>query len=689
MRTSPPLRQMLLDDALGALFSFKSLVAAFVAVYVAASIGLPRPYWALVSSYLVSQPLSGAVLSKSLFRVMGTLLGAAAAVALVPNLANEPLVLSAALAIWSGLCVYLALLDRTPRSYVFLLAGYTAAIIGFPNVDAPGTIFNVAILRIQEILIGILSGSLVHGVVFPRTVTARIVETVRSIQTDAERWASASLSGASTNRWSPRQTRIMTELEELDMLSTHLPFDMARLPPSPRLVRAFQDQIALLLPVANAVGDRIEELKSSGADISGSIEGLLSATDAWLRQGTSARDAAEGAALLIGTTRALERTERAGSIWEEMLVLSLLSRLRTLVMALRDCAEVRGRIEQPTLRNVLPHLPASSRARKLHADRGLALRAALGTGATILMLCAFWIATAWPEGGAAVMMAAITGALFGNVEAPAPVAFRFLTGFVAGTALAMAYGFAILPRVTDFVMLCAVLAPALLILGSFAARPAHARIAQGALIAFGNNVGIGLTYAADFATFANQALAQMLGVAFATCTLWIFQTVDGREGIARIQRAAFADIGARAAGRREDVERWLGRMLDRIGLLESRVAVVSHLPDSFIMDFFRQMRVGHVAGELKQLVGESGGDERTTAEAALASIGRYYGQLDPDRMAAPPAALLDQIDRCVSAFDRQSAREHRHKGLVLLTSLRRNLFPDAPGYRDMARADGT
>jgi uncharacterized membrane protein YccC len=36
-----------------------------------------------------------------------------------------------------ALTLTLSLLDRTPRGYVFMLAGYTAAIIGFPSVNAP------------------------------------------------------------------------------------------------------------------------------------------------------------------------------------------------------------------------------------------------------------------------------------------------------------------------------------------------------------------------------------------------------------------------------------------------------------------------------------------------------------------------------------------------------------------------
>jgi predicted membrane metal-binding protein len=64
-------------------------------------------------------------------------------VILIPNLVNAPEVLTVALALWVGLCLYFSLLDRTPSSYVLMLAGYTAAFVGFPAVADPGTIFDI------------------------------------------------------------------------------------------------------------------------------------------------------------------------------------------------------------------------------------------------------------------------------------------------------------------------------------------------------------------------------------------------------------------------------------------------------------------------------------------------------------------------------------------------------------------
>ena len=145
------------------LFTVKTFVAGMTALAVSFWLDLPRPYWALASVYIASQPLSGATTSKAAYRAAGTLLGAAGAVLMVPNLVDTPLALALAMSIWAGLCLYLALLDRTPRGYVFMLAGYTAAIVGFPAVDAPETIFDLALSRTEEILVGIACAALVSN----------------------------------------------------------------------------------------------------------------------------------------------------------------------------------------------------------------------------------------------------------------------------------------------------------------------------------------------------------------------------------------------------------------------------------------------------------------------------------------------------------------------------------------------
>ena len=138
-----------------------------LALYLSYSMGLPRPFWAMTTAYIVSQPWSGAVRSKALYRLVGTFVGSAMTVYMVPRLSNSPVVMTAAMALWVGACLYMSVLDRTPRSYLFMLAGYTAAMIGFPSVSEPTLVFDTALARVEEIALGIVCATLVHSVVLP------------------------------------------------------------------------------------------------------------------------------------------------------------------------------------------------------------------------------------------------------------------------------------------------------------------------------------------------------------------------------------------------------------------------------------------------------------------------------------------------------------------------------------------
>jgi uncharacterized membrane protein YccC len=77
------------------------------------------PYWTMTSVYITSNPLTGATGSRARYRMLGTLIGAAGTIVLVPNLVSAPELLSLAIALWVGVFLYFSLIDGTPRAYVF------------------------------------------------------------------------------------------------------------------------------------------------------------------------------------------------------------------------------------------------------------------------------------------------------------------------------------------------------------------------------------------------------------------------------------------------------------------------------------------------------------------------------------------------------------------------------------------
>ena len=70
------------------IFSLKSFIGAMLALYLSFRLGLPRPFWAPLTAYVVAQPIAGAVRSKALYRVIGTFIGALATVIFIPTFIN-------------------------------------------------------------------------------------------------------------------------------------------------------------------------------------------------------------------------------------------------------------------------------------------------------------------------------------------------------------------------------------------------------------------------------------------------------------------------------------------------------------------------------------------------------------------------------------------------------------------------
>ncbi|ARF89647.1 putative membrane-spanning protein [Burkholderia cenocepacia] len=663
------------------LFSVKCFAASMLAFYISLRIGLVRPYWAIGTSYVVSQLLAGGVISKAVFRLVGTCVGAVAAVTLVPIFVNAPFVLSFALAIWLALCVYVAMLDRTPRAYMYLLAGTTATIIGFPSVAEPATIFTTAMLRVQEIAIGILCSSLFHGAVLPRTVSARVIGRVDTIVADVTRWVREALDPSQQNVHPTDRRRLALDLEELDHLSILLPFDTGNVLPRVRTVRALQDQLLQVLPLISAVEDRLAALRHIGG-MSAELSLLISDLYEWLSDAAHRRDRAISAARLTGRIKFNSLANTKMVSWSDLLELNLRSCLADIIEIQRNVYDLTDQLRNPenqTVGAAVKELIARTRGRAVHRDRWLAARHAAGTFFCVILASTFWIASAWTYGAGSVLLAGVCCALFAPAERPGVLLFQYFLGSAAGLLVSMVYAYTVLPHVTGFEMFVAVMAPPMLFGGSVLARPSVAMVALGAILEFTTTVGFVAHYAPNFPDFANNALSQIIGTGLAVVVVRLFQGVGIKSSIARLVRSSWRDVARRADGRSTDEARWASRMLDRAGLLLPRLAATSdaEAPPA-LLNALMDMRIGIVAGRLRSLRHAS---ECTLIAELLTAIARHFENLNPANPAPVPAILLAHIDRCIQAVSTDPNPIQKIEGLVLLTALRRNLFPTEAGYR--------
>ncbi|WP_295549651.1 FUSC family protein [uncultured Stenotrophomonas sp.] len=630
---SPALR----TDQEAVLFSLKCLLAASLGLYVSLRIGLNRPFWVIGTVYLVSQPLSGATLSRGLFRLLGTVGAAFATVALVPRFANAPLVLSAALAAWMALCLYLAMLDRTPRAYAFLLAGYTTSLIGFPAVMVPGDVFTIAITRVQEIAIGILAATLVHGLVLPRRVSMRVHARVAAVLDDTERWTRDMRAGASDTVLATDRSKVAADLLELHVLSIHLPFDSAHGVAQVQILRALHDRMLDVLMLSSAVEDSIDRLRSPQMDSTG---------------------------------------------WRNLLQAGLAAQQTELDLAHADCRVLQAQLRTARSdwrRHVPARLVRHAQGAVLHRDHRLALRSALGAFVGILLSCVLWIATGWSEGATAVSIIGTACVLFGTIEAPAPHVMRYLVGSCIGVAVGLLYGLLIFPALSDITGLIAALAPVLLLCGSFLARPPFIMAALGVVLTFPLIAGLGATSTVNIVGALNNSVALFVGTTVALCSMQLFQTADAGRNRARLERSIRRDIARHAAGQGDVTRAWLSRMLDRIGLLAPRLqgrASAAH----DLRALFADVRAAHASNQLRALDTRLH-DPRTQAfHAALIEHVAAHFRIRAHAARSVDTHLLELLDRMRETAAASSGVEQEHLS-HLLCGLRRDLLVSPHTHR--------
>jgi uncharacterized membrane protein YccC len=651
-------------------FAVKTFAAAMLALYIAMSLGLERPYWAMASVYIASQPLSGATRSKAVFRLFGTAVGASAAVILVPVLANAPPLLSLALALWVAGCLYLSLLDRTPRSYACMLSGYTAAIIGFPSVLAPDAVFDTALTRFEEIAIGVCLATLVANIVFPRPVGPVLIGRIDTWLGNARRWSIDALSGRDTAAAEAR--RLAADGVEINLLASHLSYDSTAW--ETRHFALLRARMIMLIPILSSVADRMTALRSR---LPRAATDLIGDLVQWLQSPFP-----EAATPLTSRITAMEADLSPRSDWDALLLTSLLIRLRELVAVLEDCGVLCRELAasgRPT--NVqLRFAPEGAAALAWHRDHGMALLSAIACATAILLVCAVWIATAWNEGYVAAEMVAVACSFFAAQDDPVPAIVRFIVWSTLGVIVDSVLLFAVLPAASHFATLALVLAPPFLIGGLLVSMPATANSGRALTANGATLLALGSAYAADFPTFVNSSVAFLLGLTLAVIVTRLIRSVGAAFSTRRLMRVIWQELATAAENRgHHDRARYAGLMLDRLGLIAPRLAESE--PGDSPADAMTDIRIGFNIIDLRRARHGVALAVRNRIDRVLDTLARAYRKR---RDVWPDPELRGCIDQALAAVSHATTDIGRGDALLGLVGIRRGLFPDTPAKDDPA-----
>src|ERR1700722_7839213 len=554
------------------IFSVKTFAASMLALYIGLKLQLPRPYWAMASVYIVSNPFVGATRSKALYRALGTMIGASAAVLFVPPFVESPYLFSAVVALWTGTLLFLAINDRTARSYVFMLAGYTMPLIALPSVFDPAGIFDLAVSRTEEIVLGIVCASVVGSAILPSRLAPTLIERTDAWFRDAAFYAKETLSGRMGGKTiSACRQRLAVTVNALEFLLSQLSYDQTR-PDVVARARTLRGRMQLLLPVLSWVAYPLATLRGGNQAPPG-LQPLLADIVKWFDAPLpESIEQDPQADILRAQIESLQPSEDELRSWEGAVLSNTLWRLKQLVDVWQDCRALRvvtrdeGEVWRPRYKH---HRLGGT---EQYFDRGMLLFSAGSAVLAIFLLSSLWIASGWNDGAGAVSLAAVACCFFAALDDPAPQVFKFFTATSASVALAGLYLFVVLPNVHDFPMLVILFAGPFILVGTLIPRPQFNLATMLVAVNTATFISIQDAYDADFFIFLNSNLAGLAGLLYAYLWTRVTRPFGAELAAARLMRSSWADVVLSASKAPiEDQRNLAARMLDRLMQLIPRL----------------------------------------------------------------------------------------------------------------------
>jgi len=622
-------------------FAVKNMIGGGLALYLAFILQMQQPQWALTTVFVVSQPLSGMVLSKGAYRMLGTFVGAVVSLVMIALFGQASWLFLLCMALWLGFCTAGASMYRNNASYGFVLAGYTTAIIALPATAAPLTVFDQAQARFFEITLGIVIASLVSTVLWPRRIELQLATQARASWQGGMKAAASELLGVDQRKG---LLDALGRIVSVDAQRDHAVFEG----PSGRLraqaLQVMSRDLLSLLRVARGVARQRLVLDNDTAEqVDELIAGVAQALD-------------------DGSEMALN--QQAVVLDESLLISGLEPQLHACLMRLTVVLQL-ATVATQTLMALEQGKAVSNAAGPLawHRDAEHGLMSGMRSALAFLAVGGLWIFTAWPAGLGAVSICGVVLSLFAGREAPAGAALNFLKGIALSVPVAAVVAYGLLAGWEDFPMLCLGLGVPLFIASLCLSQPRIAPIASSFCIFFVNNVAPANVMTYDLGQFINKALATLFGVGISVVVFRLITLGPGVRHYRRLVEASLADISQLTQRPFNEAEGWFGgRMADRLMRLAH---YRNEHPDEPNLHWHNGLYGLDLGGELLHLRGcliDATGPMARARDRYLRKVARLLKEGNP---APERSALLDQASaQLLEALDADTQLTTRRQELA-------------------------
>ncbi|SNY74484.1 FUSC family protein [Enterobacter sp. CC120223-11] len=482
-------------------YALRNGIAMCLALSFAYYINLDQPYWAMTSAAVVSFPTVGGVISKSLGRIAGSLLGACAAILIAGHTLTDPWLFLFGLSAWIAFCTWACAMYMNNVAYAFQLAGYTCAIIAFPmvNVVDAAHVWDIAQARVCEVILGILCGALMM-MILPSTsdgtalltalkkMHARILEHASLLwqpeNSDAVRTAHESMIGQILTMnllriqafWSHyrfrRQNSLLNALLHQQLRLTSVISSLRRMlvnwPDSPKNIREVLEQLFAELARTDADAYRVARI----------IAPLAPHDPQDFRHHAFWQRLRYFCRVYLATSRWIQRLENASAITEFK----------------------------------VPAAPALTR----RTDHAEALWNGIRTFCALVAVGAWAINTQWSSGPAALTLAAICCVLYSISPAPFNSLTLLMRTLLWLSLFSFAVKFGLMVQLSDLWQFLLFLFPLIITMQLFKLQmPKYAGLWGQLIVFMGSFISVTNPPVYDFGGFLNDNLAKIIGVGMA------------------------------------------------------------------------------------------------------------------------------------------------------------------------------
>lgn len=648
MQLSPAIHAFVAPQGTALTFACKTLLAGGIALWLSFRLDLEQPQWALMTVFIVSQPLSGMVIAKGLYRLLGTLAGTVMAVLFMALFAQAPWLFLLVLALWLGLCTAASTSLRNHVSYAFVLAGYTVAIIGLPAISQPLQVFDQAVARCSEICLGIVCASVVSATLWPQRVEESLGKLAQDTLQVALHAAANAVQGKA--REPEGILQLLGRIVAADAQRDHAWFEGYQGQQRAKALRLLSRDILSLLRTARGVSRQRRMLDAADEQRLGPwIAELLAAL-----QGRN-----------LDTLQALrERLIDAASDSELSNDLRYcLARCQVLLFKVIQAERAAAGVASGRLEGA--DLPGLS----WHRDWLVALFYGARSALALLGIATFWLASAWPAAIGGMLMAGIICSLFANRDNAVEISLSFLRGILYALLAAALVDQWLLPQWNGFPLLCMALGVPLFFAALGMAVPLLTGTATTFAIQFVTLVAPHNNMQYDFASLLNSAQATLIGVGFAVVVFRLLP-LPSDWMTRRLSDAIAADLARLTRYPLPQAEGWFGgRMADRLIRLARHYSL---LPSGMRRRWLAGLLALDLGSELIHLrtcMAGAQGELRVQRERFLAELGKQLqGEPSPAREAHLDA-LCERLEQALDAHP-DGQQEHYRLTRAALRQLR-------------------